>query len=114
MSPQPPDCSWLDARETLSLNELAQACALSATDLGELMEYGALAPLDAARQDCQFSAAWVMPLRVVGKLRGDFDLDLFTTAVLMDYLARIDALEQQVQVLKAALPGNHLLRGQYP
>lgn len=104
MNSPPLEWIWLDDRETLSMSELAQACTLSVGDLDELMEYGALAPLGSDRQERQFSAKWVMPLRAAGKLRLDFDLDLFSTAVLMDYLARIDVLERQVRSLKAAVP----------
>jgi chaperone modulatory protein CbpM len=107
MNPLPLEWIWLDAHETLSMTELAQASALSTEELNELVEYGALEPLDAARNTHYFSAECVMPLRAASKLRRDFDLDLFTTAVLMDYLARIDVLERQVRSLKATMPGSH-------
>lgn len=48
-----------------------------------------------------FSVICVMPLRTVCKLRLDFDLDVFTVAIVMGYLERIDALERQVHSLKA-------------
>ncbi|HSV52769.1 MAG TPA: chaperone modulator CbpM [Burkholderiaceae bacterium] len=104
MNPQPSEWVWLDDRETVSIAELSQACAMSADELVELVEYGALAPLDPAQREPFFSADCIMPLRTAGKLRLDFDLDLFTTAVLMDYLARIEELERQVRTLKAAMP----------
>jgi chaperone modulatory protein CbpM len=46
-----------------------------------------------------------MPLRTAGKLRQDFDLDLFTVGLLLGYLNRIEALERQVRTLKAQTPG---------
>jgi hypothetical protein len=50
-----------------------------------------------------FSADYVMPLRKAGRLRRDFDLDLFTAGLLLDQLLRIDALETQVRALQARL-----------
>ena len=52
----------------------------------------------------QFSADCVVPLRAACKLRIDYDLDLFTVALLMGYLNRIDGLERQLQSLRAELP----------
>ncbi|MDO8373889.1 MAG: chaperone modulator CbpM [Polaromonas sp.] len=100
------DVAWLDAREAVTLAELAQICALSVDELDELMDYGALVPMKDVRQERLFSAECVMPLRMAGKLRQDFDLDLFTVGLLLGYLNRIETLERQVQSLQAHLPGN--------
>lgn len=98
------DVAWLDAREAVTLAELAQTCALSVAELDELMDYGALVPMQEARQERLFSADCVMPLRTAGKLRQDFDLDLFTVGLLLGYLNRIEALERELQSLRAQLP----------
>lgn len=98
------DVAWLDAREVISLAELARICALSPAELDELVDYGALVPVQEARQERLFSAECVMPLRTAGKLRQDFDLDLFTVGLLLGYLNRIEALERQVRTLKVHLP----------
>ena len=99
------DVAWLDAREAVTLVELAHICALSVDELDELMDYGALVPMQDDRQERLFSAECAMPLRTAGKLRRDFDLDLFTVGLLLGYLNRIEALERQVQSLQAHLPG---------
>lgn len=112
MKPQPPEYTWLDARETVTVSELSRACGLSAAELDELVEYGALRPLEQHRAERLFSAEYVMPLRSVGRLRLDFDLDLFTVALLFGYLNRIEALERQVQSLQAQLPGYELSTGE--
>lgn len=98
------DVVWLDAREVIPLAELAQICALSPAELDELVDYGVLVPVEKAPQERLFSAECVMPLRAAGKLRQDFDLDLFTVGLLLGYLRRIEALERQVRTLKARLP----------
>ena len=108
MEPQLLDVAWLDAREAVTLAELAQICALSVDELDELMDYGALVPMQDARQERLFSAECAMPLRTAGKLRQDFDLDLFTVGLLLGYLNRIEALERQVRSLQARLPASRL------
>ena len=95
---------WLDTRETVTLTELSQCCGISEAELDELVEYRALVPLAPAAPERAFSAEWVTPLRNASKLRADFDLDLFTVAIVLDHLARIESLERQVQSLQALLP----------
>ncbi len=104
MNPQPFEWTFLDARETFSLLELSQVSGLSVSELDELMDYGALAPLAAGQKPNLFSAEWVSPLRTAGRLRQDFDLDLFSVAIVLGYVNRIDALERRLCVLQARLP----------
>ncbi len=100
------DWAWLDARESVTLSELSRICGLSAEELDELMGYGALVALQAAQPEPMFSAEFVAPLRTVAKLRMDFDLDLCAVAILLDHVLRIEALEREVQSLRAHLPGH--------
>ncbi len=104
MYPQQSEWAWLDARETLSLSDLSCVCAMSEAELDELVDYGALVPLGPALPERLFSAACVTPLRAAGKLRLDFDLDLFTVAMLMGYLTRIELLERDLRSLQAHRP----------
>ncbi len=95
---------WLDTRETVTLTELSQSCGLSEAELDELVDYCALVPVTPVEQERAFNAQWVEPLRHASKLRMDFDLDLFTVAILLENLAHIEALERQVHSLQAVLP----------
>jgi chaperone modulatory protein CbpM len=104
MTPNQDQWRWLDTRETVTLTELSHCCGISEAELDELVEYRALVPVAPAAQVRAFSAEWVAPLRSACKLRADFDLDLFTVAILLDNLARIETLEKQVQSLQALLP----------
>lgn len=104
MEQQVLDAVWLDASELITLTELARICALSPAELDELVDYGVLVPVEGARQERLFSAECVIPLRTAGRLRQDFDLDLFTVGLLLGYLNRIEALERQIRTLKAHLP----------
>lgn len=98
------EVAWLDSRETVTRTELASVCDLSEAELSELMEYGALQALEGHGAIPIFSAECVPRLRRAGRLRRDFDLDLFAVALLVDYLSRIDELEQQLRRLRAHLP----------
>jgi chaperone modulatory protein CbpM len=104
MNAQVTEVGWLDARETVTVPELARACGLSAAELDELIEYGALAPLGGNEADRVFSAEWVVPLRTASRLRQVFDLDLFAVAMLLGYINRIEDLEREVKSLRARLP----------
>jgi len=95
---------WLDAGDSLDLNDLAKACEMSAAELTELMEYDALSPISEDQTELVFPAHYIAPLRTAGKLRRDYDLDLFTVVLLMDYLRRIETLEGQLRSLQARTP----------
>lgn len=98
--------NWLDNSQTLTLTELSDCCQMSVAELGELVDYRALPPLVASAPEPVFSAEWVAPLRAAGKLRLAFDLDLFTVAILLGKLQRIEQLERQLQQLQAVLPAH--------
>lgn len=104
MKQAPAECVWLDATQTVTLSELSLCCGMSAAELEELVDYCALVPLTPATAERSFSAEWVVPLRAAGKLRLEFDLDLFTVAVLLGNLNRIEVLERQVRSLQALIP----------
>ncbi len=98
--------TWLDASEVMSAAELCRVCGFNPAELDELVEYGALAPLVPAPAEPSFSGAWVAPLREAARLRRDYDLDIFTVAVLLGYLDRIDALERELHSLRARIPAH--------
>ena len=95
------EMTWLDSRETVNLAELSRVSGMSADELTELIDYGALAPLESNVAGSLFSAECIVQLRTVCQLRLDFDLDVFTAAILMGYLERIEQLERQVRSLQA-------------
>jgi chaperone modulatory protein CbpM len=103
MKPLHTNCFSLDDSETVTLTELSQCCAMSLAELEELVDYSALTPLPSSPQPT-FSARWVTPLRAASKLRQEFDLDVFTVALVVGHLNRIEILENQVRSLMALLP----------
>jgi len=104
MTAHPVEVGWLDARETVTRIELAQACGMTEAEIAELVEYGALRALPATGAEPVFSAECLPAMRRAGRLRRDFDLDLFAVALLLEYLNRIDQLERQVRSLQAHVP----------
>jgi chaperone modulatory protein CbpM len=109
---QASEWQWLDARETIAADELCRACRITAQELEEVIGYGVLPPLPS--QPRVFAADWLMPLRAATQLRRDFDLDLFTMGLLLDYLHRIDELEREMRSLRAHLPSHEHTRRDGP
>lgn len=102
MATDAPDLHWLDAHRHIDQAELAHMCSLTVAELDELVEYGALVPVaEAGGGPRQFSAGCVGPLREAVRLRGYYDLELFTVSLLLGYLQRIDHLEHQLRALQA-------------
>jgi chaperone modulatory protein CbpM len=100
-----PDPMSFHAHDLVDEEELAHMCSMSRVELEELVDYGALAPMEhgPATQHL-FSAACVPLLRKASRLRMDFDLDLFTVGLLLGYLQRVEELEKEVRSLRARLP----------
>lgn len=98
------DWSWLDARRSLAPEELAGLCRLTVAEIEELVDYGGLEPLPVPEGGLRFSGGCIGPLREATRLRADLDLDLFTVALLLPYLQRIEDLQHQLRALRAHLP----------
>jgi len=101
---------WLDERDAVTLSELSQVSGFGPAEVDELVEYGALLPMQPQeppeRPEQLFSAHCITRLRTASKLRIDFDLDLFTVAMLLDYLNQIETLQRQVRALQAHRPSS--------
>ena len=100
--------SRLDAQATMPMAELSACCGLSPAELNELIEYAALPSLNATGAAQVFSAQWVVPLRTLAKLRVEYDLEIFSLAIVLGHLDRIAQLELQVRSLQAQLPRRQL------
>lgn len=97
----PIEIAWPEVADTVSLTDLALACTMSLDDLRELVEFGALLPLDARQPEPLFAMGYMDLLRIASKLRRDYDLELFVVVIVMDYLQHIGRLEAQLQRLLA-------------
>ena len=108
MTRQPHDGDGPDTGEIVTYAELTQVCRISAAELDELVEYGALVPVATRPEQRVFHRTCVTTVRVACKLRRDYDLDLFTVALLVEHLSRIEQLESEVRLLRSQLP-SHLI-----
>ncbi|ROZ75414.1 chaperone modulator CbpM [Ramlibacter sp. WS9] len=106
MHNQPSDWHRLETGVLVSIEELSHCCQLEVGDLLELVEYRALERANGDGRTSLFHSDCVAPLRTACRLRADFDLDLFTTGLLLGYLRRIGALERQIASIQARAPAH--------
>lgn len=95
---------WLDERGVVTLVELAECSGLTQADLRELVDLGALAPLDAQAAEWSFGAHCIVAARTASRLRSDFELDHPGVALVLSLLERVQELESRLQRLDARLP----------
>ena len=95
---------WLDERGAVTLVELAECSGLSETELRELVDLGALAPVDADAREWSFTARCIVAARTACRLRNDFELDTHGLALVLTLLERVQELESTLQRLNARIP----------
>jgi len=95
----------VDERGEVSFAQLIEYSGLPEAELRELIDYGALSPLDPTAAPPSFSASALGLVRVAGRLRHDFELDANAISLLLSYVARIRALEEEVRALRAGVAG---------
>ncbi len=116
------DAQWLSEHAAVSVEELAELSGLSPELLRELVEYGALVPInvqapineqdpfdaqgstDAQSAQWSFSAECVVAVQTVGRLREDFDLDANALSVALTLIERVHGLEAQLRELRTQFP----------
>lgn len=104
------DAQWLSEHAEVSVEELAELSGLPPELLRELVEYGALVPINAQLPTDVQSAQWsftadcVVAVRTVSRLREDFDLDANALSVALMLIERIHGLEAQLQALRSQFP----------
>jgi len=90
---------WVDRHEVVSITELVELCGLSEGEVRELVDYGALVPVDAAQWT--FTAECVVTLRKASRLKEGLELDTHALALTLTLLERIGALEAQLAAARA-------------
>jgi chaperone modulatory protein CbpM len=98
------EAAWLDERGVVTLLELAQCSGLTESELRELVELGALEPVDLEAPEWRFAARCISSARAAGRLRSDFELDSQGLALVLSLLERVQELEDALQRLNARLP----------
>ena len=95
---------WLDERGAITLVELSECSGLSAAELRELVELGALEPLDREASEWSFGAQCVIAARTACRLRTDFELDSPGLALVLALVERVHELEDALQRASARAP----------
>jgi hypothetical protein len=96
---------WFEQHE-LSLPELAELSGLPLTLVEDLLDCGAIAPLDlrTARADLRFGSLALRTARAAVRLRSDFELDVQALVLALGLLDRVADLEAQLRELRARQP----------
>jgi chaperone modulatory protein CbpM len=96
----------VDERGEISWAQLLEMSGLTEAELTELVDDGALVPVDPAAPSWSFATYSVVIARTAGRLYRDFDLDAHGLAVVLRFVARIEELERQLRALRAGVAGS--------
>lgn len=98
------DGDWLRHSQRLSLGELAAVSGLSTLELHELVDYGALTPVNPREPQWVFSTDCMPTMRRACRMCDDLGLDIHAMALAFMLLDRICMLETRVCELQAQVP----------
>ena len=98
------DGLWLDRFQRVTVEDLVTLSGLSEAEIHELVELGALTPLDPSRIPWRFRADCVVTVRKASRLRDDFELDAHALALALTLLEQIQTLEAELSGLRARQP----------
>jgi chaperone modulatory protein CbpM len=98
------DVQWLTEECQFSLTELVELSGSSVEELRELVEYGAITPVNAESSQWVFPGQCLPTVRAACRLRLNFDLEPHGVALVISLLDRIRDLEAQMGSLRAQLP----------
>jgi hypothetical protein len=95
---------WLSEHAAFSLAELADLSGLPETELRELVDYGAIAPVDPGAPQWTFTGGCLVTVRTACRLRASFDLEPHGLALVISLLERIRDLEAEMTAFRAQTP----------
>lgn len=98
------EAQWLTEECEFSLTELVELSGSSAEELRELVEYGAITPVNPESLQWAFPGKCLLTVRAACRLRASFDLEPHGVALVISLLDRIHDLEAQMGSLRAQLP----------
>jgi chaperone modulatory protein CbpM len=98
------EAQWLTQECEFSLSELVELTGSSVEELQELVEYGAIAPVNSESSQWAFPGQCLPTIRAACRLRVSFDLEPHGLALVISLLDRIHELEAQMDSLRAQLP----------
>jgi len=92
----------------LSAEQLAAACGVDLTRLYRLVRRGVVEPYAAGSR--LFSVAAAARLRKILRLRADLGVNLAGAEIIVDLLARLDRLEDELAHVRSPYPANKEMR----
>jgi chaperone modulatory protein CbpM len=95
---------WLTEDARFSLEELAEVAGIPEDEVRELIDYGAVMPIDPDAPTLIFDGRCLLSIRTAARLRVGFDLEPHGVALIVSLLDRIHALESQLGSLRAQMP----------
>jgi len=104
MPPEHAEAVWLTGDNVFSLAELAEISGLPESELRELIDYGAVTPIDPESSPWMFNGKCLLTVRTACRLRISFDLEPHSVALMISLLDQIQDLEGQVRDLRARQP----------
>jgi len=91
----------LDEHSQVSFSQLLVLSGLSDPDLRELVDHGALTPINPNASSWMFTSYCVVVARKAYRLSRDFELDAHAVSVLLGFVEKIEALESELHALRA-------------
>jgi chaperone modulatory protein CbpM len=93
----------IDERGAIEWTQLIEISGMPEAELRELVDDGALVPVDIGSPSWSFDAHALPIARAAGRLRRDLDLDAHALAVVLRFIARIEELEAELRALRAGV-----------
>ena len=104
MKAESTEAVWLTEDNEFSLAELAELSGVTEAELRELVDYGAVTPVNPDSPPWIFNGKCLLTIRTACRLRVSFDLEPHGVALIVSLLDRIHELEAQLGSLRAQLP----------
>ena len=95
---------WLTEDTQFSLAQLAELAGIPESEVRELVDYGAVTPVDLESSPWIFNGKCLLTIRTASRLRVSFDLEPHGVALIVSLLERIHDLETELGSLRAQFP----------
>lgn len=95
------DAIAIETVEQFTFSEVAKLCELSLEETQELIDYGVINADESKENHCFCLGPKLIILQTACQQRRDYDLDLFSVVICVQYLELIADLKRQIDALKA-------------
>lgn len=95
--PQVPSVQILEESEEVTLAELSRICRVRTEWVKELVDEGVVEPLPVHRTQWRFAATSIVRVQKADRLQRDLGVNLAGTALILDLLEKIEALETRLR-----------------